>query len=209
MTEPALSRDDKTAAIETIKQEHSVLAQVLELLRELLRGIAAGHTEPDFRLLSLALYYIDEFPARLHHPKEDRYLFAALHRHTAQFDPLLRRLESEHDRDRETIADLHRLFVFYQAGAPEALDAFRAAIENYAAMLYEHMRSEEGLLAACGEHVTDEEWRAIAEAFARDDDPVFGSEPRHEFAVLRHRIANMLPRKMRLGAFAGEENTSR
>jgi hemerythrin-like domain-containing protein len=201
------STDCKTAAIETIKQEHRALSQVVELLRHLLRDIASGYTEADYQLLALALYYIDEFPGRLHHAKEDKYLFAALQRHTEQFDPLLGRLDSEHERDRETIRDLHRLLVLSHAGAPGAITEFRAAVEDYAATLYEHMRSEEGLVTACGEHLTDDEWRAIADAFAQDKDPLFGSERRREFALLHHRIVNLLPRKMRVGAAAVEESS--
>ena len=209
MNESAPSTNYKNAAVETVKQEHRALSQVVELLRHLLRDIKAGYTEPDFHLLSLALYYIDEFPGRLHHRKEDEYFFAALQRHTDQFDPLLGRLDNEHARDRETIGDLHRLLVLYQAGAPGALDQFRAAVEDYAATLYEHMRSEEGLLAASGEHLTNDEWQAIAEAFGRDKDPLFGTERRREFAVLHHRIVNLLPRKMRVESSASESQTER
>jgi hemerythrin-like domain-containing protein len=207
MSNPAPSTDCKSAAVETIKQEHRALSQVIELLRHLLRDIASGYTEPDHQLLALALYYIDEFPGRLHHAKEDKFLFAALQRHTEQFDPLLSRLDSEHERDRDTIRDLHRLLVLYHAGAPGALGELRAAVEEYAATLYEHMRSEEGLLVACGEYLTDDEWRSISEAFARDKDPLFGTERRREFALLHHRIVNLLPRKMRVETVVAEENS--
>jgi hemerythrin-like domain-containing protein len=207
MSISASSTDCPSAAIETIKQEHRALSQVVELLRHLLRDITSGYTEPDYQLLAIALYYIDEFPGRVHHVKEDKFLFAALQRHTEQFDPVLSRLDSEHDRDRETIRDLHRLLVLYHAGAPEALAQLRAAVEEYAATLYDHMRTEEGLLAACREHLTDDEWRAIAEAFARDKDPLVGSERRREFALLHHRIVNLLPRKMRAEALAAEDSS--
>src|SRR4051794_35310122 len=100
MSDSAPATDCKAVAIETIKLEHRALSQVVELLRHLLRDIGSGYTEPDFHLLALALYYIDEFPGRLHHAKEDKFFFAALQRHTEQFDPLLARLDGEHGRDR-------------------------------------------------------------------------------------------------------------
>jgi hemerythrin-like domain-containing protein len=203
MTDPAPSTDYKMAAIATIKQEHRALGQVVELVRHLLRDIGSGYTTPDFQLLSLALYYIDEFPGKVHHSKEDDHVFAALRDHTEEFDPLLDRLGGEHLRDRETIAELHRLLVFYQAGAPGALDGFRAAVEDYAATLYDHMRSEEGLLAAAADRLTADEWRDIAEAFGRNEDPLVG-ERRREFAMLHHRILNLLPRKMRVEAFGSD-----
>jgi hemerythrin-like domain-containing protein len=190
----------REVAISTIKREHHALAQVIELVRHLTRDYVAGYAQPDFRLLSLALYYLDVFPGDLHHSKEEEYLFPALRRHGSDCDEALDGLTSDHARDRESIAELERLLVFYQAGAPEALTRLVEAIESYAKALREHMHREEALLDAATDRIPDEEWRAIAEAFERTEDPLFGSERRREFAALYHRIMNLLPRKMRRGS---------
>jgi hemerythrin-like domain-containing protein len=130
----------------TIRQEHRALGAVIEVLQRLLRDIAAEHIEPDFRLLSTALYYIDDFPERCHHPREERYLFTALRARSPEFDPLLDDLESEHVTSAHTLARLHRVLVHYQADAPGALAALRAGVDAYAAMLSAHMRKEEAVL---------------------------------------------------------------
>lgn len=67
--------------VEAIQQEHRVLGHVVEMLQRTLQEIAAEHIEPDFNLLAAILYYIDDFPERLHHPKEDAHLFKALREH--------------------------------------------------------------------------------------------------------------------------------
>jgi hemerythrin-like domain-containing protein len=47
-------------------------------------------------VLGAMVYYIDAFPERFHHPKEDRYLFRLLRmRHPAAVK-LIERLETEH-----------------------------------------------------------------------------------------------------------------
>ena len=195
----------RTIAVEAIEQEHRALTQVVELLRHLLHDIQLGYTEPDFHLLSLALYYLEQFPGTLHHSKEDDLVFTALRRHTHEFDALLDDLAAEHRRDAEVIGHLYRLVVLYQAGAPGALIRFRDGIERYAEALREHIGREEALLSRAGEHLPEHEWHAIAEGFARSDDPLFGVGRRREFAVLHHRIMNLLPRKMRVSALGTEE----
>ena len=202
--ESVASADYRAAAIATIGREHQALGQVVDLLRRLTRDYVAGYAQPDFHLLSLALYYLDVFPGDLHHSREDDYIFPALRRRGQEWHEAIDALTSDHASDRESIGQLHRLLVFYHAGAPDALERFRDAIDCYAETLYDHMRREEALLAAAGDRLTDEEWRAIAEAFARNEDPLFGPERRREFAVLHHRIMNLLPRKLRRGTGTGE-----
>ena len=62
------------------------------------------------------------------------------------------------------------------------------------------MRREETLLDTTGSAIPDSDWHAIGEAFAAEDDPLFGSKPREQFEKLRQRITNRLPRKMRVPA---------
>ena len=184
--------------IGTIQQEHRALGTVIEVLQRLLRDIAAKHSAPDFRLLSTALYYIDAFPERYHHPKEDQYLFKALRDRTAEFNPLLDELEAEHVTSAHMVNHLHRALVHYEADAPQALSALRAGVDAYAAMLSEHMRKEEHLLGQAETVLTADDWSAMATAFLQsDDDPLFGVKPRETFRRLRFRIQTLLPTKMR------------
>lgn len=188
----------KHTAVETIKAEHRALADVLVLLQHLLRDIVAGHTEVDFRLLSSALYYLDDFACCCHHPKEERYLFVAIRRYVPHALGTLNGLQAEHHRDDGYVRGLHRLLVLYQAGAPDALIRLSSTLDIYAAMLFDHMRREEALMETVGDAIPAVEWNAIAKGFAAEDDPLFGKSPKQEFAKLRDRIANLLPRKMRL-----------
>jgi hemerythrin-like domain-containing protein len=192
----ATARD---AAAATIKREHQDLAMVVEVLQRALADIAREHAEPDFALLCAALWYIDDFPERCHHPKEDEYWFNMLRLRTAGFNEVLDELQAEHVRSAQMMNHLHRALVHYQGGAPDGLRRLRTAVEAYAALLADHMRKEEVLLARAQECLNEGDWSRMAAAFSANEDPVFGASPREEFHRLRLRIVNMLPRRMKKG----------
>ena len=62
-------------AIRILHEEHLSLDAVLHGLLYLVHEIRSYRTEPDFALLGAMVYYIDTFPERFHHPKEDAWLF--------------------------------------------------------------------------------------------------------------------------------------
>src|SRR5215469_18035959 len=66
--------------IRIIHDEHRSLAAVLHGMLYLVNGIRNRGMKPDFKVLGAMVYYIDAFPERYHHPKEDRYLFTLLRR---------------------------------------------------------------------------------------------------------------------------------
>ena len=183
--------------VDTIKQEHRVLGHVVEVLQQSLRDIAAEHTEVDFNLLAAILYYIDDFPERLHHPKEDEHLFKALKARSPEFDAVLDELRREHVHDGQLVREIHAALVHYLAGAYGSLQAFKSCADAYASMLREHMRKEEGLLARAGTSLPEAEWQAILAAFAANEDPLLAHDVRTEFRELYRRIQNLLPRKLR------------
>lgn len=192
-------------AAATIRQEHHTLARVMEMLQRLLADIAREHGQPDFTLLSAALYYVDDFPERCHHPKEDEHWFQAVRHRTADFDTRLDDLQAEHAVSAQMNSRLQRALVHYQGGAADGFRRFKDAVDIYAAMLRDHMRKEEELLEQTRERLIDEDWQKIAAAFDANDDPLSGASRREEFRKLYLSIVNQLPRKMRLQRHRPEE----
>lgn len=186
--------------IETIKQEHRVLGHVVEVLQHSLRDISAEHAEPDFNLLAAILYYIDDFPERFHHPKEDEHLFKTLRGRSSEFDAVLDDLQHEHVRSAQMVREMHAALVHFLAGAYGSLQAFKSCVDAYASMLREHMRKEEDLLARAGASLPESAWQAILAAFAANEDPLLAHDVRTEFRKLYRRIQNLLPPKLRYPA---------
>jgi branched-chain amino acid transport system ATP-binding protein len=185
------------SVVATIKQEHRVVGHVVEVLQHSLRDVAAEHAEPDFNLLASILYYIDDFPERLHHPKEDDHLFKTLRAQSSEFDAVLDDLQREHVRGAQMVREMHVGLVHYLAAASGSLEAFRSCVDDYASMLRAHMRKEEDLLARAGGSVPEPAWQGILTAFAANEDPLLAEEVRIEFRNLYRRIQNLLPRKLR------------
>ncbi len=200
---------DKDVAIATIKMEHRALGAVLHMLQELLRTVVTNYGSPEFGLLSAALYYIDDFQERCHHPKEDKYLFKSLSAATSEFDGVINGLQAAHVSGAHAVSQLHRYLVRYQGGVSHGLETFRAAVDAYATQMYEHMRCEEDLLERSRDVIGEPEWARIAAAFDENDDPLFGNNRREEFGRLYHRIAVLAPRKLKQGMHPASQSLPR
>jgi len=158
--------------IGTLLEEHRAMRTVLAILERLLTDAAERGTAPDFALIASALYYMDDFPERVHHPKEDAHLFAALRRRTNRFNSVLDRLQAEHIRGAQMLARVQRELVHYQGGVPNGLRRTRAAVSAYAVLQCDHMRCEESVLLASHDYLTEDDWAALAGAFVATGDPL-------------------------------------
>ena len=195
-------------AVGVIKQEHRALTAVISALEYLARDVGNGG-EPDYEVLSVILDYIETFPNRLHHPKEDRYLFSALRRRDASAAAVLDELEAEHQRGDGQIHELRYLLTRCRVGVPGARQAFAAAVEAYAAFHWEHLRKEEDVVLPLAlKALTADDWEAIDAAFGINDEPESGLAPRQDFEALFRLIVTMAPPPVGVGPAAAARGRS-
>jgi hemerythrin-like domain-containing protein len=186
-------------AISILKSEHRSLSAVLHGLNELARMAQDPRLWPDFRAFRAMLRYIDEYPERLHHPKEDQFLFARLAARSEEGQALVADLRSEHVAGARLIRELERAFLFFEEAWPAGAREFQVAVEDYAAFHWAHMRKEEDKLLPLAErHLQPEDWKAIDVAFAANRDPIAGMRER-DFEEVFSRIANLAPAPIGLG----------
>ena len=189
-----------TRALSIIRDEHRTIAAVLQGLRYLVDEAGAGRMAPDFDLIDAMLRYIEDFPDRLHHPKEDQYLFARLEARAAQAKPLIDSLRAEHEKSAHLVRDLERSLLMFEDAAPEGAREFLDAVNAYAEFHWKHMRREETeLLPLAERHLTPEDWRAIDEAFDSNRDPIAGIRER-DFEALFTRIVSLAPEPVGFGS---------
>jgi len=181
-------------AIAIIQDEHRAITAVVEGLRHLVVEIAAGRMAPDHALLGALFHYIEQFPERLHHPKEDDFLFARLRMRRPDAAPLLDGLHREHAIGRERFDELKAMWERYRAD-PAALPPLAEGVERYSHFHWLHMRKEEEhVLPLAAEALTKDDWETIDAAFASNDDPVVGAPASKAFRELfRHLVAIMPP----------------
>jgi len=180
-------------AIRIIKDEHFAIAAVLYTLRHLIREIEDG-AKPNFPLLRAILDYIVSYPDRWHHPKEDKFLFAAVRRRSAQAESLVGKLEREHALGYPMIETLKQQLLCYQANDPGAQESFFYTAGRYIDFEYAHMRTEEEELIPLAESLlTQEDWAEIDATFQENDNPLFGIKPKEEAERLYQRILELAP----------------
>jgi hemerythrin-like domain-containing protein len=131
-----------------IRSEHRALSAMLRTL-VLLLGDSRRHDRlPDFGALRAMLFYVDEFPQKLHHPKETLLLFPRLRGLGARTDAVLDRLDREHAQGEQAIRELeHQLLAFETmadtAQGPARREAFESTLHRYVGDYLAHMQVEE------------------------------------------------------------------
>jgi Uncharacterized conserved protein len=186
-------------AVSILKSEHRSISAVLHGLQQLAKDAQSTKVRPDFKVFRAMLRYIDEYPERLHHPKEDEHLFARLAVRAPEARKLIEGLHAEHVQGAGLVRELERALVFFEDAWPGGAREFQAAVQTYSDFHWKHMRKEEDeLLPLAERHLEPEDWKAIDAAFAANTDPIAGMRER-DFEQLFTRIVNLAPAPVGLG----------
>ncbi|MBL8323756.1 MAG: hemerythrin domain-containing protein [Rubrivivax sp.] len=191
----------RTAALDVIRDEHQALAAMLRSMKMLLEQARREQVPPDFGVLRAMLFYVDEFPERLHHTKETELLFPRLRERAPELATTIARLNNDHLRGESAIREVeHALLAFEVMGESRRLP-FEQAVERYVAAYLEHMAVEEAdILPAAQRAFTPADWAELDAAFAANHDPLTGHEPADEYRELFHTIVNNAPAPIGLGS---------
>jgi len=186
--------------LQSLYDEHRSIAAVLHGMRFLVREQRRLGVQVDPKVFRAMVYYLDVFPERQHHPKEDRYLFAAVRARTDEGKALIDRLEREHAAGAQAMRDLEQALVRYEAGGEAEFDAFQKAVERYVENYWAHMRAEEQELMPIARRVlTAEDWARIEAAFAEHEDPMAGHAEEEDMQRLFSRIVELAPAPIGMG----------
>lgn len=186
-------------AIRIIHDEHRSISAVLSGLKELAKMARDSTVRPDFTVFRAMVYYIDGFPERMHHPKEDQHLFARLLQRDPSARALVDDLQLEHVTGARLVRDLEQAMLAYEQTWPAGGERFAEVVELYSKFHWSHMRREEHELIPLAEKaLTPEDWTAIAAAFASNQDPIADLREK-DFAKLYQRIVALAPAPVGLG----------
>lgn len=188
-------------AVRVIRAEHDALAAMLRtvplLLAEQRRAQDLGGGPPDFGALRAMLFYVDEFPERLHHTKESELLFPRLRALAPELREVLDDLDGDHAQGERAIRELqHSLLAWEQMGEPRR-EKFEQQLKVYTARYLRHMKREETeILPRAVALLSPEDWADLDEAFGSHQDPLApraGQPVDEAYAPLRQRILAALP----------------
>ncbi len=186
-------------AIDVLKREHVNMLKVLAVLDAEVRNFRETGAL-DYDLLFSAIDYIETFPDKVHHPKEERFLFAALERRRPDAKPLLDGLRDEHAREIGMIADLRGAVEAMSIEVPYDKEAFAKMVSDYTAFVHDHMRKEEvEVFPLARDGLAPEDWAEIDRAFDENRDPLFDEQETERYRELLRRVIYLSQPEARAG----------
>ena len=187
-------------ALNIIRDEHRSIAALLHGMDYLVSKMRAGRAQIDPRVFRAMIYYLDTFSERVHHPKEDRYLFSAMRNRGAEAQAVIADLEREHARGGDALRHLEQCLVRYEEGGDKEFPAFARAVDKFVQEYHAHMRKEEDIAFPMAERLLDAaDWRAIDRAFEENRDPLADARDSRDFEKLFDRIVNLAPPPIGVG----------
>ena len=169
----------KHTSLQIIRDEHSSLAAMLQSMRRLVE-MGPNEDEPEkfFDVMRAMLFYIDEYPERLHHPKESDLLFPRVAKAAPEVLPSIDRLERDHMHSEKAIRDLYHLLLAWEILGEARRGVFTDTFTKYVDAYLEHMHLEESvILPEAEKHMTEEDWKEMDAAFEKNRDPLTGKYP--------------------------------
>lgn len=188
-------------SIRIIRDEHAALAAMLRSLTMMVKRGTGDEPEKFFDVLRAMLFYIDEFPERLHHPKESDLLFPRVARLAPETMDSIIRLERDHGSSEAAVRELQHLLLAWELMGDSRHMAFDTAVKRYVDFYLEHMQLEETEILPAAERVlSDADWKELDAAFALNCDPLTGKYPRDPaYDRLFTRIVMRAPSPIGLG----------
>ena len=192
-----------------ILNEHAAVAAVLRSLRSMMLQGPGDQAERFFDVLRAMLFYVDEFPEKLHHPKESNLLFPLLMRKAPELAPVIERLEQDHARGEGRVRELQHLLLAWELLGDSRRTPFVKAADEYVGFYLDHMRTEElEILPVAKRVLTAADWVEMDQAFERSRDPLAGGTTDPRFDRLFTRIVMITPAPMGVGPAWRESATA-
>ena len=187
-------------ALRVLRDEHDAVRAVLRSLQMMVAQGCGSSPQRFFDVMRAMLFYIDEFPERLHHPSESNVLFPRLARARPDLVGVISRLEEDHVRGEPRVRELQHLLLAWELLGKSRRAAFQRALDNYVNFYLSHMRLEEAeLLPAAETSLREQDWDEIDAEFAAERDPLASGLRDGRFDKLFSRIVLTTPAPVGVG----------
>jgi branched-chain amino acid transport system ATP-binding protein len=189
-----------TAALAVLQREHRALAAVIHCFEQVLGEIRLKRLEPDFALFESIIQYVQDFPDRFHHPKEDELLFPLVRQRAPEVNRILDELQDQHHEGVRLTNELKWKLAAWRDNGERLFPAFDSAARAFIDFQRRHIGTEEReIIPAARRALTEADWSRVNSGFAANEDPLFGSKPKAAFDALFSKIATLAPEPHGLG----------
>ena len=191
----------KHRSLEIIRDEHSSLAAMLRSMRMLVDRGPRDDAKNFFDVLRAMLFYIDEFPERLHHPKETELLFPRVLAAVPELGVAVARLDRDHEYTERQVREIQHLLLAWELLGETRRQPFVDAFTRYVNLYLAHMQLEEHeILPAAERHLSEADWQGLDAEFEQNCDPLTGKyKPDPVYERLFSRIVREAPAPIGLG----------
>lgn len=163
------------SSLKIIRDEHSSLAAMLQSMRLLVRQGPRESRNSFFDVVRAMLFYIDEYPERLHHPKESNLLFPKVAKAAPKVMGAIDRLERDHMYSENAARELQHQLLAWELLGPSRREVFEQAFEQYVKFYLDHMSLEESVILPEAERVlSEQDWAQLDAEFEKNADPLTG-----------------------------------
>ena len=186
--------------LQILREEHAALAAVLRSLSMMIERGPDQEPGRFFDVVRAMLFYIDEFPERLHHPKETDHLFPRLARAAPELLPVIHQLEADHMNGEATVRELQHLLLGWELIGESRRRAFADSAQDFVRFYLEHIRIEDTqVLPAAARLLSAQDWCELDAVFAGARDPLAGGPRDPAYAGLFSRIVMKAPAPIGVG----------
>ncbi len=166
-------------SLQIIRDEHAAVAAMLRSLILMVERGPHDDQQQYFDVLRAMLFYIDEFPERLHHPKETELLFPKVAEAVPATRDVIAQLDREHQRSEVAVRELQHKLLAWELLGETRRPTFEHAVRRYVELYLEHMHLEESeILPKAEQCLSAQQWDELDAAFATNCDPMTGKYPR-------------------------------
>jgi len=171
-------------AIEIMHDRQRAMSSTLLAMRTIARRSLKAGTPPDFTQLRRLLHYVERFPQRLHQPAEEKHLFQAVLRRDAGAERAVKRAKRDHATCLGYLDRLRTALAYWEKGDPMAGPQVAVLADDYARFCRLHARIEaRDVLSVALKVLSEQDWRAIEQAYDAIDDPLARSRSRTDCAA--------------------------
>jgi len=186
--------------LDIIRDEHRSIYAVLDGLRYLARHSLTGKLTVDPKVFRLMLHYLETYAERLHHPKEDRYLFAAMRQFGPQTEAVIAGLERDHAGGERALRDLDHCLARCEAAGEKRFAAFANAVEEFVRDYLLHMKKEEEeVFPLALKLLSPGDWAVIDRAYGENHDPFIAAQEKRDLGEIFDRIVRLAPPPVGVG----------
>ena len=187
-------------SIQIINQEHATISAMLYSIDMMERRGPKDNRPLFFEVLRSMLFYIDEFPEKQHHPKENLYLFPPVLKKAPELKETIEQLEIDHKVGEYRIRELQHLLMRWEILGDDCHQGFKDAAKKYHDFYLQHLQLENSLILPKALKVLDDQdWALMDEAFSENNDPSLHHSAESLYQNLFSKITNHAPAPIGLG----------